>query len=154
MTQNIVGLVARLKVAQTPGGPSSSSPRSAGVWTHLRAHGRFAALTLVGLGVCIGILVDDPRLPPQVASPTSTESGDRFTVAAESLPRAADGRPMTWGVLFDLYGLEDETLRRSLEATLDRPFSLADSRGYRSVAIGQRNVTIVLRASPSRAGPL
>lgn len=153
MTQNIEGLVVRLKVAKTPGGPSSKL-QPAGVWRHLRARGRFVALTLIGLGVCIGILVDDPRRPPQIASPTSTESGDRFTVAPESLPRTADGRPMTWGALFDLYGLEDETLRRSLEATLDRPFSLADGRGYRSVAVGQRTVTIVLRAAPSRTGPL
>lgn len=149
MTQNIVGLVARLKVAQTPGGPASK-PRPAGAWTHLRAHGRFVALTLVGLGVCIGILVDDPRRPPQVASPTSTESGDRFIVVPENLPRTADGRPMTWGVLFDLYGLEDETLRRSLEATLERPFSLADARSYRGVVVGQRTVAIVLRPAPSR----
>ncbi len=125
----------------------------AGIWTYLRAHGRLVALALVGLGVCIGVIVDDPRQPSQIASPTAIESGDRFTVAPQSFPRTADGRPMTWGALFDLYGLADETLRRSLVATLDRPFSLADGRGYRSVAIGQRTVTIVLRAAPSHTEP-
>lgn len=152
MTQGIERLVARLNAA-APRTGSRARPRTRGALASANAHGRSIALAVLGLSICVGSLLDDPARAPQVASPSSIESGDRFTIAPENLPRTGDARPLTWGELFDLYNLEDETLRRSLEASLDRPFSSSDARSYRSVVVGERVVTVVLGPVPPRSDP-
>jgi hypothetical protein len=152
MTGSAEELAARLGAAKArrpaPPPPRPGRPRpTVEAWA---IGGRTLTLAALGALMVLGVVFDRPARAPAAAAPEAT--GDRFVIAPDVLPTTADGRPLTWGALFDLYGLEDECLRRSLEATLHHPFSLDDARRYRDVAVGRRSVTVVLRAEAGGGG--
>jgi hypothetical protein len=146
MTTNAEELLARLGPRRGPGG--GPPPPRLPIGPKLRAAARAILIGVLGAAVCVGLLLDRPSIrAPAAAAPSAA---DRFAIAPDALPTTADGRPLTYGELFDLYGLEDERLRQSLEATFQRPFGLDEARRYRATPVGRRSVTVVLRAEAAR----
>ena len=146
MTWNAQELISRLD-PEPPRRGRDPAPAARGLRGRLAGQGRLIALGVIGAAIVAGVLVDHPA--PRPGPLGAAQAGDRFVISPDALPATADGRPLTFGELFDLYGLEDECLRRSLEATFQRPFSLDDARRYRTVAVGRTSVTVVLRPEPA-----
>jgi hypothetical protein len=144
MTSNAEELVARLGPRRSPGAGGAPPPPRLPIGPKLRAAGRAIGVVVLGAAVCAGLLLDRPSV--RAPSPAAPSAAERFVITPDALPSTADGRPLTYGDLFDLYGLEDERLRQSLEATFQRPFSLDEARRYRATPVGRRSVTVVLRS--------
>lgn len=142
MTGSAEELVARLGPRRAAPAGAPPSPRRPALGK-LGGASRLAVLVAVGSAISLAALIDRPQT--RSTPPAAQAEGDRFTLAADLLPATVDGRPLTYGDLFDLYGLEDERLRRSLEATFQRRFSLEEARRYRQAPIGRRSIVIVLR---------
>ncbi|HWE45020.1 MAG TPA: hypothetical protein VG407_03245 [Caulobacteraceae bacterium] len=102
-------------------------------------------LALMALGLlCAAVFLRDPTQKPAVTATHALATPlSRITLEASALA-PTPGQPVTWGVLETNYDLDDETLRRSLTATFNRPFSLEEARAYKRTALPQ-SITLVVR---------
>jgi hypothetical protein len=107
------------------------------------------AAMAVGLLAAAALLRDPTQASPVTATHALATPMSRITLESSTLA-PTPGAPVTWGVLETNYDLDDETLRRSLTATFNRPFSLEEARAYKQTALPQ-SITLVVRDEGARA---
>lgn len=114
-------------------------------WGRLRRHSSALVIVVLALLVAssaVGELTHREQAAVELTSGTSRLHAVRIHVQTSDLPHPQNA-PLTWGQLFDIYGLPDADIADSVAATLGEPQPV-EPRSYRDVPISQEAVVISL----------